>query len=118
MALHNKVGIEGEQMAENWLKENGFILLHRNWRHAHFEIDIIAQKGRTLHFIEVKTRSSNARGYPEESVTRKKFKHLQKAADGYLHLHPGNKWIQFDILAITLCTGGAPQYFLLQDVFL
>ena len=42
MAEHNKFGEEGEEMAVQWLSENGYTILHRNWRHKQYEIDIIA----------------------------------------------------------------------------
>lgn len=118
MALHNILGKEGEQMAVNWLREKGYEILHRNWRHSHYEIDIVAKKEDKLHIVEVKARQGNQFGNPEDSVTKKKFKHLQKATDEFLFLNPGYKWIQYDILAITLHKFKEPEYFLLEDVFL
>ena len=84
MASHNKLGEEGEELAVKWLKENGYEVLHRNWRHSHYEIDIIALKNNMLHFVEVKARKNSPFGHPEDSVTKKKFKNLQKAADEFL----------------------------------
>lgn len=118
MADHNELGKEGEEMAAKWLAAHGYTLLHRNWRHSYHEIDIIASKGKFLHFVEVKARKASPLGNPEDSVTKKKFKHLQKAADEYLHQHPGHPWIQYDILAVTLLPGGEAEYFLIEDVFL
>jgi len=119
MASHNELGKEGEEMAARWLKENGFDLLHRNWRHGHNEIDIVATRGKFLHFVEVKIRrASPFGGHPEESVTKKKFRHLLKAADEYLFLNPGHQWIQYDVLAITLQGNGDAEYFFIEDVFL
>ncbi len=118
MASHNELGKEGEEMAARWLKENGFDLLHRNWRHSHYEIDIVATKGKFLHFVEVKARKASPFGYPEDSVTRKKFKNLQKAADEYLFLNPGHSWISYDILSITLHGDKEAEYFFIEDVYL
>jgi len=118
MALHNSFGADGELLAEAWLKEKGYEILHRNWRHSHYEIDIIAQKGKMLHIIEVKTRSGTRFGYPEDSVGKKKFKNLQRAADEFLFLNPGHRWIQFDILSITIHKNKEPEYFLVEDVFM
>ncbi len=128
MASHNELGKEGEEMAARWLVEKGYTLLHRNWRHSYHEIDIVATKarpddpfgrGKFLHFVEVKARTASAfGGHPEDSVTKKKFKNLQKAADEYLFLNPGHKWIQYDILSITLQKNGEAEYFLIEDVFL
>ena len=119
MASHNELGKEGEEKAARWLVEKGYTLLHRNWRHSYHEIDIVATKGEFLHFVEVKARTASAfGGYPEDSVTKKKFKNLQKAADEYLFLNPGHQWIQYDILSITLQRNGQAEYFLIEDVFL
>jgi putative endonuclease len=118
MALHIKTGADGENLADRWLRERGYEILHRNWRYLHYEIDIIAHKNRKLHFVEVKSRNYSPFGYPEESVTKRKFKNLQRAADQFLFLNPGNKWIQYDILSVTLHKNKEPEFFLLEDVFL
>jgi len=118
MASHNELGKTGEELAVKWLEEKGYTILHRNWRHSHYEIDIIATKGKFLHFMEVKARNYSRVGLPEDSVTKKKFKHLQKAADEYLFLNPGHPWIQYNILSITLFRDKEPEYFFIEDVFL
>lgn len=118
MASHNDLGKEGEEMAAKWLVEKGYILLHRNWRYSHYEIDIIALKNDKLHIIEVKARKGNQYGHPEDSVTKKKFKDLQRASDEFLFHNPGYRWLQYDVLAITLFGNKEPEYFLLEDVYL
>lgn len=118
MSKHIQTGQTGEEQAAAWLTERGYEILHRNWRHSHYEIDIVARKNGRLHFVEVKTRHAGYAGYPEDSVSRKKFKHLKRAVDAFLHLNPGNGWIQYDILAITIRKENPPEYFLLEDVFL
>ena len=118
MATHNQVGKNGEDLAASFLEKKGYEILHKNWRYSFYEIDIIARKGRKTHFIEVKTRSSAAFGHPEQNVTKKKFKFLQKAAHEYLQQYPGNGWIQYDIVSITFYKGLPPEYFLMEDVFL
>ena len=118
MAYHNELGKDGEEMAARWLENKGYEILHRNWRHSHYEIDIVAAKASFLHFVEVKARNFSAYGYPEDSVTKKKFKNLQKAADQYLFMNPGHRWIQYDILAITVKRDGGKEYFLMEDVYL
>ena len=99
-------------------KKRGYEILHRNWRHSHYEIDIIATKNNWLHIVEVKCRNASPFGYPEDSVTKKKFKHLQRAADQFIFLNPGYKWIQYNILSIILHRDGEAEFFLLEDVFL
>jgi len=118
MAEHIDFGTGGENLAADWLIEKGYEILHRNWRYSRYEVDIIAVKDNFLHFIEVKTRNFSPFGYPEDSVRKKKFKNLQRAADQYIFMHPAHKWIQYDILAITLFPDKDPEYFLITDVFL
>ncbi|TMI63626.1 MAG: YraN family protein [Bacteroidetes bacterium] len=118
MASHNEMGQAGEELAIQWLRKNDFEILHHNWRFSYHEIDIIAKKNELLHFIEVKTRVNEKGGYPEQSVTKTKFRHLQRAAEQYLHQHPQYKRIQFDILSIIIPRLGEPEYFFIEDVFL
>lgn len=118
MAEHNQLGKDAEQLAADWLIEKDYEILHRNWRYKYYEIDIIAVKDKMLHFVEVKARQSNQFGNPEDSVTKKKFKFLQRAADEFLYQNPGHKMIQYDILAITFFKSKEPEYFLIEDVYL
>ena len=117
MAVHNILGQKGEQMAEEYFRSRGYTILHRNWRFRRYEIDLIAKKEETLHFIEVKIRSSKKHGLPEESVTDRKLRFLMKAADAFLDMNPKYKQIQFDILAISLCDNES-EYFLIEDVYI
>jgi putative endonuclease len=118
MAHHNLTGNLGEEMAVKFLMDNNYTILHRNWRHLHWETDIIATKNSKLHFIEVKTRRTTTFGHPENDVSRKKIKNLMGAAEEFLLLYPNWNLIQFDILSITLEKNKAPQYFLIEDVSL
>ncbi|MBM3414747.1 MAG: YraN family protein [Bacteroidetes bacterium] len=117
MSNHLKIGCKGEELAASWLKKKGFSIIHRNWRYRHLEIDIIANYEYTLHFIEVKTRSTNSYGGPELGVNWKKMLRLKRAADRYLQVNPGHAWIQFDIVAITLCVGKPPFLEFFTDVY-
>ncbi len=118
MALHNQLGKKGEEMAMNYFVQHHYQVLHQNWRYSHYEIDIIALKNNVLHFIEVKIRSSKAFGLPEENVTKKKFKALLNAADEFLYQHQQYRHVQYDILAITTLGKSAPEFFLIEDVYL
>jgi len=71
-------GNQGENIAGAYLLKKGFVILHRNWRHKQREVDIIAAKGKTLHFIEVKTRTNKAFGLPEDSISQYKMNALKK----------------------------------------
>jgi len=118
MASHNEMGQAGEELAIGWLRKNNYEVLHHNWRHSFHEIDIIAVKNGLLHFIEVKTRAGNFGGYPELSVTKTKFRFLQRAAEQFLYKHPEYKRVQFDIISITIPKKGEPEIFFIEDVFL
>ncbi|MBL7761597.1 MAG: YraN family protein [Sediminibacterium sp.] len=97
-----QTGRKGEDIAVQYLQNQGFRVLERNWRFGHCEIDIIACRGGMLHFVEVKTRSGLRYGYPEASINRLKMKHLRVAAAAFHYRHPKWKYIQFDALSVLL----------------
>ena len=116
MALHNDFGKKGEELASGWLILKGFTILHRNWRHGRYEVDIIAFHEGLLHFIEVKSRSSTGYGHPEEAVGKKKIKTLMKAILAYRYQFPDHGRVQLDILSVTMRRDAGPEYFLITDV--
>lgn len=118
MAKHNHTGKEGEDLGAKHLLGAGYNLLERNWRHSHWEVDIIAAKNNTLHFIEIKTRKSKKFGQPEDKVGKKKMENLINAAEQYLYLFPQWQRIQFDILSISILNNKPIEYFLIEDVYL
>ena len=118
MAHHNNTGVLGEKMAVKYFLENGFTILHQNWRHSHWEVDIIASQKNVLHFIEVKTRRTQKFGYPEDDVSKKKIQNLINASEEFLFLYPEWKLIQFDILSITLLKDKPVEYFFIEDVYI
>ncbi|QNU68836.1 YraN family protein [Ruminiclostridium herbifermentans] len=98
------IGTEGEQKAVEFLEENGYTILKLNYRVGRIgEIDIIAQDGEYICFIEVKTRKSYSFGVPRESVTFKKQEKIKLLASIYL-TNTGNidKPIRFDIVEILM----------------
>jgi putative endonuclease len=101
---HIHTGHYGERTAAEYLLKQGYILLHKNYRYRRSEVDIIARKGQTLVFVEVKTRSTDLYGFPEEAVNYKKEKMLLRAADHYIHTTQWQFEIRFDIISITLAT--------------
>lgn len=118
MARHNNTGTTGESMAEAYLITKGYIILHKNWRHSHWEVDIIAEKDDILHFIEVKTRRTEKYGQPEDAVSNKKIQNLINASEEYLYQQPQWKRIQFNILSISILKEKPVEYFLIEDVYL
>lgn len=117
MAAKDETARRGEQNVSAYLQNMAYKILHRNWHHSHYEIDIIATKDETLHFIEVKSLSTDEMINPEQHVTTKKFDSLKKAAAAFLEQHPGNSNVQFDVLAITM-KDDQLDFFLIQDVYL
>ena len=90
----------GETMAVEHLIKNGYSVLDVNWRFKHLEIDIIASINKTLVIVEVKLRSGNTFGNPEEFVTKSKQKNLVKAADAYIKGKNSDWETRFDIISI------------------
>lgn len=117
MAKHNETGIKGEQIAENFLLNNGYNVLHRNWCHGKKEVDIIAERAGTLIFIEVKTRTSSSFGFPEEAVGISKAGYLKAAAEAFLDEHPIYTKIQFDIISILLSRDKVQEIRHFEDAF-
>ncbi len=95
------LGRQGEEIAAQYLQERGYHILARNVQTPHGEIDLVARKEEVLVFVEVKMRTSQDSGYPEQAVTPRKQAHLLAAAEVYLQQHPesGETW-QFDVIAI------------------
>jgi putative endonuclease len=112
-----ETGKKGEDIATHYLLEKGFIIHDRNWRHKHWEVDIIASKGIILHFIEVKTRTSTQYGYPEESISKEKMQHLKNAAMAYQFKNKRWKYIQFDAIAIQLNGASIKEIMFIEDIY-
>lgn len=79
-----KIGAIGEDIAVNFLKNKGLKIVARNFSTRYGEIDVIAQEGNKLHFIEVKTRTSDDKGKPYEAINKRKVFHLKSAIQIYL----------------------------------
>jgi len=101
MAEHNALGILGEKRAIDYLKAKGYLILDTNWRVGRYELDVVAQYEGELVFVEVKTRSEQLLKAPEESVDRKKIRHIVAAANQYVKRSPLHLPVRFDIIAIT-----------------
>ena len=101
MAQHNDFGTQGEDIAIDFLRRKGYIILDRNWRSGHKEIDIVARKDDTVVFVEVKARANAFYGNPEDAVTRRKMHLLVLAADAYLRYNAIDLEVRFDIITIT-----------------
>ena len=87
MNAKDALGQQGEQLAASFLAKAGLLILDRNWRCKHGEIDIVALDGRTLVICEVKTRSGLRYGTPIEAITRQKAWRLRKLAVLWVNAH-------------------------------
>jgi putative endonuclease len=118
LSKHHITGKKGEALAITYLQQQGFNVLHQNWRYSRYEVDIIAQKDDVLHFIEVKTRRNAQFGTPEESVDEKKISNLMKASEEFQYQHPEWKRVQYDVVSILLHSDGEIEYYFIEDVYL
>ena len=102
MAKHNDLGKEGEILAAEYLQKKDFRILETNWRFEKKEIDIIAQKEDFIIIVEVKSRSTDFFGRPEEFVTEAQQRNLIEAADNYLQNLNYDAEVRFDIISIVM----------------
>lgn len=100
-------GKEGEKIAADFLKKNGYRIVETNYRCPIGEIDIIARDKSELVFVEVKARKSSALGYPEQAVGVKKQRKMSKLALWYLQeKKTTDARARFDVVAILLLPSG------------
>ncbi|NND87896.1 MAG: YraN family protein [Flavobacteriaceae bacterium] len=100
MADHNELGILGEDLAKAYLERLGYQILERNFVFQRAEIDIIAVDSDQLVFVEVKTRTSDYFGDPQDFVSPSKIKLIVKAAHEYIVSHDKEEEARFDIVAV------------------
>lgn len=117
MALHNDLGKEGERLALDYLRTKGYQVLEKNYTYLKAEVDIIVLKGNTLIAVEVKTRSSDYFGDPQDFIDPKKIKRLVLAIDHYVLEKDLDVMVRFDIIAI-LKQKNSVQIEHLKDAFL
>ncbi len=111
-------GTLGENLAVRFLRQKGYEILFRNYKYGRKEIDIIAKDSeQTLVFVEVKLRSSDAYGTPEETVSTKQQNRIMAAAEHYIEHTNWEHDIRFDIIAIQLRQGLPPMINHFEDAF-
>ena len=101
MAAHNELGKWGEELASEFLQQKGYVIVERDWKSGHRDIDIIAVDGDVVVFVEVKTRRNNVFGEPEEAVNYMKLRNLRAAINHYVKYKRLNNEIRFDVISIT-----------------
>lgn len=100
MAEPYDLGKEGEDIACEYLISLGYTILARNWRAHKNEIDIIALKNNCLIFIEVKTRTTDFWGNPEDFISVAQQKRIKEAAEEYIQETTEEYDCQFDVISI------------------
>ena len=102
-----QVGRWGENVAAYFLEKKGYCIQARNLRTAFGEIDLVAQIEQTTVFVEVKTRTNQDFGMPEQAITQKKRSHLIRAIQAYWsgQVKPEGDW-RVDVIAIRGHPGG------------
>ncbi len=96
------LGKAGEEAAVRHLLKNGYKILHRNWKYWPHEIDVIAEHDNQLVIVEVKTRTTDDFGNPQDFVSRKKQGILVRAAQLYAEKNNIVKEIRFDVVAVIM----------------
>ena len=96
------LGKQGERAAEKYLKRMGYLILARGERDRIGELDLVAVDGRTVVFVEVKTRTTHEAGHPIEAIDADKQRRLTRVALSYLKRHDLLEChARFDVVAVT-----------------
>lgn len=97
------VGKKGEEAARYLLEEKGYRIIETNYRCPLGEIDLIAAEGKTIVFVEVRTKTGMAFGSPEESINTEKSRRLYRLAQYYLKVNSKNEHpVRIDLVAIMM----------------
>ena len=111
-------GMQSEQAAATYLQQRGYRILHRNYRIARGEIDLVADHQGALVFVEVKARRSARFGSPAQAVDFRKQERLIHVAKHYLHrYHCGDRSCRFDVVLLTQQASGEVQIELIENAF-
>jgi putative endonuclease len=115
---HLCLGRHGEELACRFLKKSGYKILEVNYRGRLGEIDLVAEDGDCLVFVEVKTRDSLACGHPLESIDARKQRQLIRAASEYLaKCGAEERFCRFDAISVLRADGPAPLIELVKNAF-
>lgn len=98
--IRNKTGAWGETYAARYLRDNGYKVLSANYVCRFGELDIVAEKGGTVCFVEVKTRNQNTEISPMEAVDSAKIQRLKMTAKSYLSYAKMICTVRFDVCEV------------------
>lgn len=112
------LGPEGERLAARYLQWRGYRILARNLKSGPHELDIVARRGDTIAFVEVKTRMRNETSAPEDSVGDIKQRHIKNAARHYLaRQQEPHTYYRFDVVSVVWPERGKPDINHFPDAF-
>lgn len=96
-----RLGFSGERKAAKYLKKQGYAIVRRNFKCPFGEVDIIAEKSGTLAFVEVKTRTSDYFGAPNEAVDRERQSRYKNCVRYYFSGRRIVCTVRFDVIEVT-----------------
>ncbi len=102
---NRRLGIAGENAAAKYLKSQGYKILKRNYKCPLGEVDIIAQKGDVVAFVEVKTRTSDYFGLPNEAVDERRRQRYRNCVRYFFAGREIEDTVRFDIIEVTVGDG-------------
>jgi len=116
---HLHTGRRGEEAAYFYLREQGYVIIARNYRspRSRSELDLVGWDGTTLCFIEVKTRTTRAVMPAEAAVDAEKQRDLSRVAREFLRKIEGDPPFRFDIVSVYFEAGLAPDIELFRNAF-
>lgn len=99
------LGLSGESLAADHLREAGYAIVATDVRTPLGQLDLVALDGKTLVFVEVKTRAGHGFGLPQESVDARKIRKLRQLGLYYLKMRPHRGPVRFDVVGLTVSQG-------------
>ena len=107
MTTSGNLGREGEAIAAAHLEDAGWTVLERNYRAGRNEVDLIVRRGRTVAFVEVKSRRGTGFGHPLEAITRHKRGEIAKVARAWVRARGGMRGLSMRFDAVAVSFGSA-----------
>jgi putative endonuclease len=101
----NPLGVSGEALAEDHLRGLGYQIVEKDVRTPLGQLDLVVLDGKTLVFVEVKTRTGHGYGLPQEAVDAKKIRKLRQLGLYYLKMRPHRGSVRFDVVGLTVTDG-------------